>query len=304
MRNKNFSILSLCCIIFIIASCNIFDWTTNDNDEVFYEGLELFNQKKFEEAKEKFAEAVESDPTRSDYLYYHAKATVFASDLNLYQIARQLIKIDTASVTNLKLPLYTREPPPMTESEDNEFKNNIYQVVWTSHDDITPIYFNKTHGEIQPDDIYFEFSLMSIARAILQLRDTNNDKRIDDNDIYFTISKAYNPKTGEYFYLPNIFEIMGWLKSSDENLQGFNEMLVNSAIYSTQGIVSLNYAFGDTTLFNNDDLENLNQNMETMSNIYQIGDGIDNDGDERIDEETLNGIDDDNDGRVDEDSHL
>ena len=305
MKPKSLSLLLICGVLFfIIANCNIFDWTTVAEDEVFYDGLKLFNQQKFTEAKEKFAEAMESDPTRSDYRYYHAKATVFASNLNLFQVVRQIIKIDTTTVTNLKLPLYTRESD-MTIEQDNVYKNNLYQVVWVSHDDITPIYFEETHGEIQADDIYFEFSIMSLARAILQLRDTNNDKLIDNNDIYFGITKFCNPQTGECYYLPTLNDdkVIDFL-GVDENRRGFNEMLINSATYTAEGLTSINYVFGDTTLFNNDDLENLIENIEDMSNFYQIGDRIDNDGDGSIDEEAINGLDDDGDGRIDEDAHL
>jgi len=84
MKPKSLSLLLICGLFFFIANCNIFDWTTISEDEVFYDGIKLFNEQKFAEAKEKFAEAMESDPSRSDYRYYHAKALVFASNLNLF----------------------------------------------------------------------------------------------------------------------------------------------------------------------------------------------------------------------------
>ena len=144
MNKKTLSIVLVCCVLFLIANCNIFDWTTTSDDEVFYEGLELFNQKKFSEAKVKFAEAMESDPYRSDYRYYHAKATIFESDTNFFAIAREIINVDP--LNELYLPLYSTPPlPPGEDSiqfvqQDNQVKNHIYNITIVSHDDITPIY--------------------------------------------------------------------------------------------------------------------------------------------------------------------
>ncbi|MDZ7261410.1 MAG: hypothetical protein ONB05_04820, partial [candidate division KSB1 bacterium] len=267
------------CILFLVTHCNIFDWTATSPDEAFYKGIELFNQKKFTEAKEKFAEALKSDPYRSDYRYYHAKAVVFESNLNFFAIARRIVEIDTTTVTGLKLPLYTQEPD-MTLAQDIEYKNSIYQVTWVSHEDISPIYFGKTHGGIAATDITFEFSILSLARAILQLRDTNNNKAIESTDLYITITKNYNEQLGRYYYQPNLEEITEYLKNAD-NRGSFNEMLQNSVIYAVEGLASLANVVADTTLFNNQDLENLTQKIKDVGNLYQIGDGKDNDKDGR-----------------------
>jgi len=110
----------------LIASCNIFDWTSAPKDEAFYEGMALFNDGKFTEAKAKFAEAMKSDPFRSDFRYYHAKAVVFEANLNYFGLAQDLVNIDTSSVTNVKLPLYNKEPN-MSLEEDAAYKNTFYQ---------------------------------------------------------------------------------------------------------------------------------------------------------------------------------
>ncbi|MBD3288594.1 hypothetical protein GF337_07305 [candidate division KSB1 bacterium] len=302
-KNRLFVTLPIVFILLIWSSCNILDWTSTSTEEEFYRGLTLFNEQKFGEAREKFAEALEKDPNNSEYLYYHAKATVFESDLDFYSIARRIINIDTSSFQNLKLPLYTKEPD-MTLAQDARYKNKIYQATWSAHDDISPIYFNNTHGDVEAIDISFEFSILSMARAILQMRDTNNDLVINENDLYFTIQKVYNPFIGKSIYLPNLTDIYEYLKDSQENRAGFNKMLVNTASYAAEGVASIMNTFSDTTLFDNDDLEEIIEKVETMGNFYQVNDNIDNDNDGQIDEESINLMDDDEDGYIDEDAHL
>ena len=293
-------------IVFVLltySSCNILDWTSTSTEEEFYRGLKLFNEQKFSEAKEKFAEAIEDDPNNAEYRYYHAKAAVFEADLDFYSIARRIINIDTSSFQNLNLPLYTREPD-MTPEEDAAYKNEIYQATWVAHEDITPIFFNNTHGNIRAEDISFEYSILSMARAILQMRDTNNDLQINENDLYFIITKVYNPFINKSLYLPNLGDIYDYLKESQENRAGFNNMLINTASYAAEGVVSIMNTFSDTTLFDNDDLEEIIEKVETLGNLYQVNDNIDNDGDGRIDEEAVNLQDDDQDGYIDEDAHI
>ena len=295
--------LSIVFILLIYSSCNILDWTSTSTEEEFYCGLNLFNEQKFTEAKEKFAEALEKDPNNSEYLYYHAKAAVFEADLDFYTIARRIINIDTSSFQNLDLPLYTKEPD-MTLDQDARYKNKIYQATWVAHNDISPIYFNNTHGDIEAIDVSFEFSILSMARAILQMRDTNNDMVINSNDLYFVIQKVYSPIIGKSIYLPNLGGIYDYLVESPENLAGFNSMLINSASYAAEGVASIMNTFADTTLFDNDDLEEIIEKVETLGNFYQVNDNIDNDNDGQIDEEEINMMDDDGDGYIDEDAHL
>lgn len=54
--------------------------------------------------------------------------------------------------------------------------------------------------------------------------------------------------------------------------------------------------------FDSEGIEEYIDQIAAIINFYWYDDGIDNDGDGSIDEETINGIDDDNDGLVDEDT--
>ena len=87
------------------------------------------------------------------------------------------------------------------------------------------------------------------------------------------------------------------------DFQTFNSVLASSVIYFGEGSISLYKASGDTTLFSNEELNEIMDAIEIAGSYYMIADGIDNDLDGRIDEEAINGIDDDNDGFIDEDSH-
>lgn len=288
-------LLVLLFILSLVSGCNIFDWTSEKNDEAFYEGMKLFNDGKFSEAKVKFADAIQSDPERSDFRYYHAKAVVFEANLNYFAMAQNLVKIDTATVMNIKLPLYTKEPD-LSLDQDAVYKNQIYQASFICHDDLTPIYEEKTHGDIQAQDIYFDYAILSLALALLRLRDTNGDGQITTDDFYFTIFKSSD---GNYTF--DLLGVKNYL-STPENRQAFNQTLLKSVDFLSDGIFSLLRIFSsDTKFFDQQDLNNLLENIKTAANRYQIDDDKDNDGDGRVDEEILNGIDDDGDGLVDED---
>lgn len=299
MNQKKLLIMLICCVLFFIANCNIFDWTIKGEEELFYDGLKLFNQKKFEEAEEKFAKALALDSLRSDYRYYHAKATVFKSDINFFAIGRQIIDADKSG--EYSLPLYSRITGKEPEEDDRD-KNAIYNITIVSHDDLNPIFQEKTHGEIKPEDIYFEYCLISYARALLQLRDTNNDGQINEEDFYFSIVKK---TIGD----STIYEIRG-LDNPDfkyyliANYETFNNVLTTSLLNVVEGSISLYKATGDTTLFDNEELNEIMDRVESTGSYYLVNDGEDNDGDGRIDEELLNGNDDDLDGIVDEDTRL
>ncbi|HEX9973490.1 MAG TPA: hypothetical protein VGD14_15570 [bacterium] len=287
--------LPLILIASLISGCNIFDWTSNNKDEAFYDGLELFNDGKFSEAKQKFADAIKSDPQRSDFRYYHAKAVVFEANLNYFAMAQNLVKIDTATVMNVKLPLYTKEPD-LSLAQDAEFKNHIYQASFVCHADLTPIYQEKTHGDIQAQDIYFDYAILALALALLRLRDTNGDGTITTDDFYFSI---YKSSEGNYTF--DLLGVKNYL-STPENRQAFNRTLVKSVDYLADGIFSLLKIFrNDTKYFDQQDLQSLLNNIKNAADRYQMDDDKDNDGDGRVDEEILNGIDDDGDGLIDED---
>lgn len=282
-------------MISLVSNCNIFDWTSDSKDEAFYEGLQLFNDGKFADARVKFAEAIKSDPMRSDFRYYHAKAVVFEADLNYFALAQNLIKIDTATVMNLKLPLYNKEPN-MSLAEDAAYKNRIYRASLVCHEDVTPIYQEQTHGDIQAKDIYFDYSILSLALAILRLRDTNGDGNITTDDFYFSIFKS-----GDGKYTFDLVGVKNYLQTP-ENRQTFNRTLMKSVDYLADGLFSLLKIFNkDSRFFDQQELQTLLNNIKTAAEHYQMDDDRDNDGDGRIDEEILNGLDDDGDGLVDED---
>jgi hypothetical protein len=295
MKNYFCFIMIVSLSIILIAGCNIFDWTSENKDEAFYDGIEFFNDGKFTQAKEKFAQAMQADPNRSDYRYYHAKAVVFEANLNFFAIAQNVIKIDTSSVVGLTLPLYTKERDLSIE-QDAANKTQIYSVSTICRNDIAPIYLEQTHGDIKAQDIYFDYAILSLSLALLRLRDTNGDGVIGSDDFYFQIVKSSDGK-----YVFDLLGVMNYLQDPG-NRNGFNHALLSSVGYVADGVSSLLKIIGnDTTYFNQTDLTSLLDNVSAAANRYQIDDDIDNDGDGFIDEEILNGIDDDGDGWIDED---
>ena len=104
-------------LLILTASSNILDWSSEPDNEVFYEGIKLFNNKEFTKAKLKCEEAMESDPNNSEYRYYHAKAVIFESDLNFFSIARELVAGATSDDAGLQMPLYSTSAD-LTRVED------------------------------------------------------------------------------------------------------------------------------------------------------------------------------------------
>ncbi len=282
-------------ILSLVSNCNIFDWTSENKEEAFYAGVKFFNDGKFTEAKEKFAEAMEADSNRSDYRYYHAKTVVFEADLNFFAIAQNVIEIDTASIVGLTLPLYTKDRDLSLE-QDAAKKTQIYSVSSVCRNDIAPIYLEQTHGDISARDIYFDYAILSMALALLRLRDTNGDGAIGLDDFYFEIHKSNDGK-----YVFDLMGVLNYLRDSN-NQKDFNRALLGTAGYVADGVASLFKIIGtDTKYFNQIDLNDLLDNVSNAANRYQIDDDNDNDGDGRVDEEILNGADDDADGWIDED---
>lgn len=197
-------VLILCLLLISFAGCNVFRWTTASDDELYYDGIKLFNEEKFSEAKIKFAEAIEQDPMRADYRYYHAKATIFEADINFISVGRDVIK-PKKHESVYYLPLYTKMAN-MSLAEDASYKNEIYQIISVCHADIHPIFKNKTHGELTREDILFEYSLFALAMGILQMRDTNNDGIIDMKDAYFSIYSVSGSDVDYKIYFPPGFD--------------------------------------------------------------------------------------------------
>lgn len=193
-------VLGLVLLAMLLAGCNIFRWTTPTDEDLYYDGIKLFNEKKFPEAKIKFEEAIAQDSLRSEYRYYHAKATIFEADINFIAIGRDVIKPEKLQAQYF-LPLYTKSAS-MSMAEDMAYKNAIYQIISVCHADIDPIFKNRTHGELTRQDILFDYSLFALAMGILQLRDTNNDGRIDANDFYFSIYSVSGEAVNYQIYFP------------------------------------------------------------------------------------------------------
>jgi len=236
----------------IFTGCNIFSWTSSSSDDLYYEGIKLFNEKKFDEAKQKFAEAMAEDPERSDYRYYHAKATVFESTVNFLSVARDVTRPPQINNVFL-LPLYSKEPN-MTLAEDRAYKNEIYQVVTTCHRDIEPIFKQKTHGTIKKEDIKFEYSLFSLSRGILQFRDTNNDGMIDENDIYFMVYSPSDRLIDYQVVLPPDF---------DPNEVA--DAVKNSVLFLGDGVVALVETFASEYI-DTEELEDVMNQLKTELN--------------------------------------
>jgi hypothetical protein len=215
----NLKLIPVIIIAGMLAGCNIFSWSTSDEEDMYYEGIKLFNEKKFAAAKSKFAEAIKQDPNRSEFRYYHAKSVVMETEINLLSVSRRIInpaQNTTVPSDTFYLPLYSKEPD-MTLAQDRAYKSALYQVISECQADIDPIFKGLTYGEITRKDILFEYSLFSLARSLLQFRDTNNDGVINSNDLYFEVYFTGNQQLKYKITVPENFDkdsVIGSVKNS------------------------------------------------------------------------------------------
>ncbi|MBN2090730.1 hypothetical protein JW964_14050, partial [candidate division KSB1 bacterium] len=190
-------------------------------------------------------------PNRSEFRYYHAKAVVMETDINLLSVARRIVNppLNTAvPLDTFNLPLYGKEPD-MNLEQDQAYKTALYMIISECQSDIDPIFKGLTYGEITRKDILFEYSLFSLARSLLQFRDTNNDGKIDSKDFYFQVFFTGDQQLKYKISVPDNFD-----------KQSVTEAVKNSIIYLKNGSLAL------IEIFASDYIE-VDELEETMAQI-------------------------------------
>ena len=178
MKSK---VIFLCVVVpvllFGLAGCNLFGWTSSDNTEsLIDEGNRLMREGDYDAAVEKFAQAMEEDPTFSDARYYHAKASLRAAGFNALTLAATMTESEFEEDADFPFMGGTwTEPTP-------EKANHLYGATITIYEDLRPIFHNETHGSLDSVDIDLDYAITCGLRGVLLFQDTNMDGVIDEDD--------------------------------------------------------------------------------------------------------------------------
>ena len=326
-RTPLISIPILLLIILLSTACNIFDFSGNKKkDNPAEKAEEYIRNGNYTKAKQVLSVAVK-DSVNSEMLYLAAKATLLDGGFDIAQIVSR-IRIEDP-LPGLKLAILEFIDQFRDTKKTSWFASNIEVVVLLSW-----IWKEKATGMFFKDDIAIDYTIANMMTGILKIRDPNNDFKIDYRD--FQPDLNFFQKTSGY--LRSGFQISG-SKIKDMsgdivvNEQGLPEILkgltaflggwdnlasgvkvdykpddinewINSILVSLDNTNScFNELKKNNLSFDIKEMKEYNNQIATSLNNFWYDDGIDNDGDGVIDEETINGIDDDNDGIIDEDSH-
>ena len=309
----------------LIAGCNIFGFTTDAEKSPVEKAEDEIRKGNYAEAKKELADAVK-DSTDSMALYLNAKISLLDAGIDMAKIA-ELIEGQENIQSGDNLAILT-----IIDDMPDKEKTAWYTSNMEVRANISKIWNGETTGLLKKDDIALDFTVSNMMSGVLGLRDTNRDGVIDAGDFQIdlafiqsigtTQADGFNldgamlkdeqgDVTGEKLDGLTVFlgdwsgKIAGVSKSSaaaNYKPDDINPLIAFVLSLLDDGSESLLFVLGDDTSFDVDDINNYIKEIANIINFYWYDDGIDNDGDGKIDEETINGIDDDGDGLVDEDS--
>jgi len=293
MKTSILLLTVLLAVLVMFTGCNIYKFTgpSDSQKTLIEEGKQMLRDGDYEEAFNKFDEALIDDPFNSEIRYLHAKAAMRRTGTNAITIATEVSQLETNSSDRSDLPFMN------TDSWPNERANPLYQGVIIANEDLQMINDSTATGVIKPKDIQLDLVIVLAVNGILLFRDTNGDKAIDDNDInlaaFFQDGKLN---------LEGLIDIVNQMDANAVNnlLNNVSDMLKVGGEVMADFIRDL---AGEDSGIDEDALDDVIDNIQGGADMYLIEIGVDNDGDGQTDEEYLNGIDDDNDGLVDEDSN-
>jgi hypothetical protein len=300
------------------AGCNIFDFASDAEQTNVEQAEDNIREGDYDAARELLADAVK-DSTDSHALYLDAKAQLRKAGVDIVEIAELVEGQDASSGDQLGL---LEVIDGLSDAEQTAW----YQANLNISANLRKIFNQETTGPFKPEDIALEYTISNLMSGVLGLRDTNGDKVIDDND--FSLDVLFNGAGDGYAITGGSYE--------DElgNLQSFTglEVFLGSfaAKTATPGVTTgkagyepddinrlilhVMYLLDNSrdalkvliqknlSTFDPNEIDNYVTQIASLVNYYWYDDGIDTDGDGRIDEETINGLDDDGDGFIDEDS--
>ncbi|MFC1692375.1 hypothetical protein ACFL1R_02595 [Candidatus Latescibacterota bacterium] len=308
----------------LVAGCNIFDFTNDAEKSPVDRAEDAIREGDYALAREVLAEAGQ-DSTDSILLYLNAKIAILEAEVDIIEIVELIEGQDAKSEDDLAILT-------LIDDLDNARQTAWYQGNMEAMSNLLKLWNEETTGVILKDDIALDYTISNMMSGVLGLRDTNRDGAIDENDFHIDLSfvesigsegldgfdlngGSFVDDAGQTVDFKGLEVFLGEWSASKVSAsskvigkKGYEPDDINDLIAfilsklenGLGGIRSL--LKSDNSSFDADDIKEYIDEIAAIINYYWYHDGIDNDGDGRIDEETINGLDDDGDGLVDEDS--
>ncbi len=314
-------------LMMFAGGCNIFEFASDTEKTSAEKAEDAISKGDYAKARQELAESVR-DSLDSFALYLNAKATLLDSNLDLAKLINLIEGQDNISSGDNLHILDTVDKMPDYE------KTNWYRTNMEIRANLGRIWRGQTAGVLKKDDITLGYTVSNLMSGVLGLRDTNRDGVIDASDFQIDLAFIQNigssNTSGFIFDGAKIKDDQGNVQPS--TLEGLTVFLgswqqkpaasakasaahqyqpddinpliafVMSLLSESDGGISSLFGDKDSTAYDVDKIKEQIDNVASVINYYWYHDGIDNDGDGRIDEEIIDGIDNDGDGLIDEDT--
>ena len=286
----------------ICAGCNIFGFASDAELSPVEKAEEAIREHDYVKAKAALSDVIYPDPddpkkliiktNDSMELYTYAKAALLESGITLLEIM-DLAQNDEETGLGANNPILSIIDNKF--SEDPSEVNAWYQQNRYIQQVLQLIADGETYGIFETDDIALDLTISSLMSCMLGIRDTNQDGFIDDKDFNLAFLLTQHGDI-DAFALEGLYDAF---KDDPQEINALIEFIGTSAENSAKGILLL---VGEDQAEFVEDIQSNIENTNQFLDYYKYDDGVDNDGDGRIDEEFFDGIDNDGDGLVDEDT--
>lgn len=313
---------TLTVVMLAFAGCNVFEFGNDAEKSPVEKAEDNIADGNYAEAREELADQIDTtdDPM---VLYTYAKASILEAGIDIATIV-DLVQGDS--------PIDGQNLPMLQEIADRPLseQNDWYTANTNAVNALTRIWSEEVTGLLDREDIAFDYSVALVLKALLGLRDTNQDGVINPqqdpplNLISMhggngfalsnivteggqTVNKGLTAFLGNWTPLGKRADdvaLMDYTYSPDDinTLIAYILTMLEQGEESIQYLIDLYNESGNETSIDYEDVQAYIFDIVRYLNYYWYNDGIDNDGDGRIDEETIDGIDNDDDGFIDEDS--
>jgi hypothetical protein len=314
-------VLTFLMSIALFAGCNIFGFAGDEEKTPIEKAEQAIRDGNYSQAQQDLTNPSTGalvDSTNSMVLYTYSKATLLQSGLNIAKVV-DLVQSDKGQSSNGSLSLLETLDQMGSAKETEWYKANVDII-----QKLTPIWNNTTNGNLQKKDIALDYTVASIISSVLSLRDTNGDGVINLNDFKMDLKNSggidgfkftgatMTDNSGHQTIFKGLTAFLGKtgkIAGITEGVPGYTPDDINRLInifltLLETGEESIVYMIQNdsNTTFDTEEIKKFVHEIAGIINFYWYDDGIDNDGDGRVDEEVIDGTDNDNDGLVDEDS--
>ncbi len=196
-------ILLLLTLVIFAGGCNLFEFANPMDSSVDYlqRGQERYWNGDYPGAVEDFHRALELDPNSCEARWWHAKALLRLTGRTPIELLTSVSDLNTVGDTL-----------PFMDWEQDEV-DGLYRSVTMAESNLHDIYFEELDCiEIDRESVALDYCAVLAIQAILTIRDTNVDMRIDNSDIDVA---SYSYFENDTFIVPR--DLWDQLSSGEKN---------------------------------------------------------------------------------------